>query len=252
MKIFTDINEWLNYRPTLANRSIGLVPTMGNLHRGHQSLVHRSVCENDCTVASIFVNPTQFNQQEDFTQYPRTVEADLDLLQQSGVDYCLIPNAQDIYHQGYDFSVHESNLSLSLEGAHRPGHFDGVMTVVIKLFNLILPQKAYFGEKDYQQYLLIKSMVADFFMNIDIIACPTIREASGLAYSSRNNRLTLVERQQAEKFAACFLQKMDCASLLEALANLPIAVDYLMDVANRRYIAVRIGTIRLIDNYSLA
>lgn len=253
MQIFHNLDEWQAIRKTLpAEISLGFVPTMGNLHAGHASLFARSRQENDCTLASIFVNPTQFNRSNDFSAYPRTLSADLDLLEQLGVDYCLLPTEDTIYADGYRFQLKETKLCQLMEGKHRPGHFTGVLTVVMKLLNLARPTSAYFGEKDYQQYLLIREMTAAFFMKVEIKACPTIREASGLAFSSRNNRLTARQRLEAEKFARLFHQKKACDSVLVDLRKEGIEVEYLEDYEGRRFAAVMIGDIRLIDNYALS
>ena len=184
MQIFHHLDEWRRVRHAMsADLSLGFVPTMGNLHRGHASLFEASQHENDCTIASIFINPTQFNRPEDFTHYPRTLDADLELLSNLGVNYCLLPNEQAMYTDGYHYQIEENHLGLLMEGKQRPGHFTGVLTVVMKLLNLAKPHRAYFGEKDYQQLQLIRGMVNNFFMDIDIKSCPTIREHSGLAFS---------------------------------------------------------------------
>lgn len=250
MQIFHNLDEWLMLRNSLARHlTLGFVPTMGNLHAGHLSLYQRSKEENDRSLASIFINPTQFNCPDDFTNYPRTLSADLELLEQAGVDYCLLPTKEALYADGYRYQVQESEFAGLMEGEHRPGHFTGVLTIVMKLFNLTKPQRAYFGEKDYQQYVLIRDMTTAFFMDIDVIACPTIREASGLAFSSRNNRLTADQRLLADKFAGIFHQKKSCEALKEELHNLGIEVSYLEDYKRRRFTAVQIGDVRLIDNY---
>jgi pantoate--beta-alanine ligase len=253
MQIFHKLDEWINHRNSLSSQlTLGFVPTMGNLHAGHASLFARSKKENDCTIASIFINPTQFNHSNDFSSYPRTLSEDLKLLEDQGVDYCLVPDGRAIYADGYRYQMQESILSQLMESKHRPGHFNGVLTVVMKLLNLVRPQRTYFGEKDYQQYLLIRDMVAAFFMNIEIKACPTIREASGLAYSSRNNRLSADQRLEAEKFAGIFHQEKSCELLIAELQKQAIKVEYLEDYQGRRFTAVMIGDIRLIDNYALA
>lgn len=249
MRIFHDMKEWRHLRQSLAPlASIGFVPTMGNLHQGHVSLLTQSVHENDCTVTSLFVNPTQFNNPADFKHYPRTLDDDLTKLKQAGVDYCLLPDETTLYADDYRYHVDEVKDSLILEGKHRPGHFKGVLTVVMKLLNLVKPHRAYFGEKDYQQYQLIKGMVDAFFMDIDIIPCPTIRETSGLACSSRNTRLTEKERQLADDYARIFHQSKPCEALIAELEQKGIEVDYLEEHDGRRFIAVNIGNIRLIDN----
>ncbi|MDP3706439.1 MAG: pantoate--beta-alanine ligase [Legionellaceae bacterium] len=252
MQIYYNIEEWQLMRQNMPSHlSIGFVPTMGNLHVGHASLLAASRRENDVTVSSVFVNRAQFNRPDDFNKYPRTMDADLLQLEQNGVDYCLIPNEQDIYHDDYRYQIQETTRSKLLEGEFRPGHFTGVLTIVMKLFNLVKPHRSYFGEKDYQQYQLIRDMAASFFMGIDVKACPTIRESSGLAYSSRNSRLSAEERQLADKFAFAFHQLPSCGEIKNKLTELGIGVEYIEDFNNRRYAAVNIGDIRLIDNFSI-
>lgn len=249
MKIFEDIESWIRYRETIhPEKSIGFAPTMGNLHPGHASLFHASNRDNDLTISSLFVNPAQFNNPDDFRLYPRTLEADLQLMEEAQVDYCLLPSREALYPDDYHYQVHEKMMSQDLEGACRPGHFTGVLTVVMKLLNLARPARAYFGEKDYQQYALIKGMAKAFFLPIDIQMCPTIREASGLAYSSRNNRLSVDGRQQAEQFARIFHQNKPCEILKAELLAQDIAVEYLEIRDNRKYVAVHIDGVRLIDN----
>src|SRR5262249_39761740 len=159
-------------------------PTMGHLHVGHLSLCHRAKIENDVTVVSIFINPTQFNEANDFKSYPRTLEQDKTLLMEADIDYVFVPETEAIYRDNYEMVVSESLLSTCLEGEFRPGHFNGMLTVVLKLLNLIHPTRAYFGEKDYQQLLLIKKMVEAFFLPIEIIGCPILRDTDGVAFSS--------------------------------------------------------------------
>src|SRR5580765_2715760 len=151
MNIVTEINQWQSLRKKLANKTIGFVPTMGNLHAGHISLCQRSKAENEITVVSIFVNPTQFNQPEDFAHYPRTLAEDQAMLSAEQIDFLLLPNNQALYPDNYEIQITETELSKKLEGEFRPGHFSGVLTVVAKLFNLVQATRAYFGEKDYQQ-----------------------------------------------------------------------------------------------------
>jgi pantoate--beta-alanine ligase len=252
MHVFNTIESWRQFRATLSPMtSLGFAPTMGNLHAGHQSLFVKSKQENDYTASSLFVNPTQFNRPDDFTHYPRTLDEDMELMSAAGVDFCLLPNEQDMYGDCYKYQINEQELCTIMEGTHRPGHFNGVLTVVMKLLQLIKPSKAYFGEKDYQQYLLIKGMVDAFFMDIDIIPCPTIREPSGLAYSSRNNRLSKEQKILAEQFAQIFHNKQACVMIRETLTKKGIGVEYIEEYQNRRFAAVMIGDIRLIDNYSL-
>lgn len=191
---------------------IGFVPTMGALHEGHAALVERSWKENDITVCSIYVNPTQFNNQNDFLRYPKTIEADTALLQQAGCDFLLAPSDIDMYPNGtprtqFNFGTIENVM----EGAFRPGHFTGVGIVVSKLLNIVQPHRAYFGLKDLQQYLIVRQLISDLSVHTEIIGCQTIREADGLAMSSRNRRLTTEQRE-----VAICLQK----ALLAAQENL--------------------------------
>lgn len=251
MQVFTDLSLWQSTRQAITSTSpIGFVPTMGNLHQGHAALFEKSLVDNELTVASIFVNPTQFNQEEDFKQYPNTLEEDLKLLTELGVHYCIVPTQQTMYPDDYRYQIDETKISKTLEGESRDGHFKGVLTVVMKLLNLVSPQRAYFGEKDFQQYQLIKEMVRAFFLSIDIIACPTTREPSGLAYSSRNSRLSHEEKKIAEQFAKIFHQPLAIDEIKNKLQKLGIEIDYVTEKNQRRYAAITIGNTRLIDNYA--
>ena len=178
-------------------RLVGFVPTMGALHQGHMSLIHRMVAECDVGVVSIFVNPTQFGPGEDFERYPRTLEADLKLCEEAGVDLVYAPTVDQVYPEPFLTSVHVSGLTEDLEGAHRPGHFDGVCLVVAKLFALIRPHRAYFGEKDYQQLLIVRQLARNLDLGVEVVACPLIRDDDGLAASSRNRYLSPEERERA-------------------------------------------------------
>lgn len=252
MKIITELSAWQAFRKTIApHLSIGFVPTMGNLHPGHLSLCTRSLAENNLTVVSIFINPTQFNHPDDFKYYPKTQEADLASLKALGVAVCLLPTETALYPDAYRYQLTETETTLTLEGKHRPGHFTGVLTIVMKLLQWVRPTNVYMGEKDYQQYTLIRDMVSAFFMEMNIIACPTVREPSGLAYSSRNQRLSVPERQLAETFARCFRQAKPLEDIQRDLIQAGIHIDYLEMKDNRRYAAVQIGAVRLIDNYTL-
>jgi pantoate--beta-alanine ligase len=180
-----------------AGKRIGLVPTMGALHEGHLSLVQASKAECDCTVVSIYVNPTQFGPNEDFSKYPRTLEADLSLLGDCGTDFVFTPDNDEMYPPGCATWVEVGAVAAPLEGACRPGHFRGVATVVLKLFNMVQPDVAYFGQKDFQQTAVIRRMVADLSVPVTIRICPTVREPDGLAMSSRNRFLSPAARQRA-------------------------------------------------------
>jgi pantoate--beta-alanine ligase len=196
MKTVVELNNLRTSRKQLAE-SVGLVPTMGFLHEGHLSLVKRARQESESVVVSIFVNPTQFSPDEDLQTYPRDIPRDLDLLKSAGVDLVWLPTAEIMYPTHFQTWVSVAKLTQTLEGARRPGHFQGVTTVVAKLFNAITPQKAYFGQKDAQQAIVIQQMARDLNFPIEIKICPTIREADGLAMSSRNSYLNPDERQAA-------------------------------------------------------
>ena len=199
MNIITSISEMKRLVSEIRNdgKTIGFVPTMGFLHAGHLSLVDRSVSENDYTILSIFVNPTQFGPGEDLDRYPRDFNRDCSLSETAGVDVLFAPEVSAMYPSDYATFVDVTQISSVLCGAKREGHFKGVATVVNKLFHICLPDRAYFGQKDYQQIQVIRRMTEDLNMNIDIIACPIIRETDGLAMSSRNTYLTAYERSQA-------------------------------------------------------
>jgi pantoate--beta-alanine ligase len=231
--------------------SVGFVPTMGALHAGHEELLKRAKKENEWVVLSIFVNPTQFNDANDLAKYPKTWEQDLAMAQRNGVAAIFYPKYADMYPDSYRYKVSENEYSNLLDGAHRPGHFDGVLSVVNKLFNIVAPDRAYFGEKDFQQMTLIKGMVESLFMNLEIVPVPTVREADGLAMSSRNTRLTADQRKLAP---AIYKEIMQSKSADEASANLAsqgFIVDYVTDIGTRRYVAAKLGEVRLIDNVEI-
>lgn len=254
--------------------TVGFVPTMGYLHDGHLELVRRARAENSVVVVSIFVNPTQFGPAEDFERYPRDIPRDLALLEREGADIVFIPSAEEIYPAGFSTWVVVEKVTERLEGKSRPGHFRGVATVVNKLFNIVEPTRAYFGQKDAQQVVVIKRMVSDLNMNVEIVVVPTVRESDGLAMSSRNVYLNPQERQAATVlFRALTLAgrlfgkgERDAEALRSAMVSLikeePLAeVDY-VSIAHPETLeelstiegpalvslAVRIGKTRLIDN----
>jgi len=187
----------------MQGRSIGFVPTMGALHEGHLTLVRAARAENDILAASIFINPLQFGPEEDFERYPRDIEGDTEKLRASGADMLFLPDTGSIYPEGFSTSVEVKGLSEKLCGAFRPGHFAGVATVVTKLLNLAGPTRAYFGQKDYAQCLIIKRLVRDLNMDVEIVMCPTVREPDGLAMSSRNQYLNPEERKAAGAIFKC-------------------------------------------------
>ncbi|HET6503035.1 MAG TPA: pantoate--beta-alanine ligase [Amycolatopsis sp.] len=251
-------------------RKVALVPTMGALHAGHRELLRRAKrLPNTVVAASIFVNPLQFGQGEDFEAYPRPLETDLDKLTTAGAEIAFVPKAGDLYAADRAVTVHPGPLGDELEGATRPGHFAGVLTVVLKLFNIVRPDYAFFGEKDYQQLVLIRRMVRDLNVPVRVIGVPTVREADGLALSSRNVYLSEAERSDATVLSAALTAGAHAgprgaaavlAAARETLAARPaVEVDYLelrgtdlgpapVDGEARLLIAARVGSTRLIDN----
>lgn len=251
MNIVSDIKAWKSYRKTLMGNAIGFVPTMGNLHEGHLNLVRRSKNENDFTIVSIFINPTQFNQSSDFENYPKTMEDDIQLLNSVGADCLFMPDKQSMYTDNYTMRLTETEISSTLEGEHRPGHFDGMLTVVLKLLNLTQPTRAYFGEKDFQQLLLVKKMVDALFIPTEIIGCPTVRAEDGLALSSRNSRLNQVHRTMASTFHEILSSDKSLDVITQQLTQSGFQVDYISEKWGRRLGAVWLGETRLIDNIQL-
>lgn len=255
MQLFNEMDLWRQHRRTLSG-TLGFVPTMGALHAGHASLLQRSVAENDFTVLSIYVNPTQFNDPKDLANYPDTLQEDLELAIELGVDFVILPKYEELYADNYRYQISESQFSLELCGMNRPGHFTGVLTVVMKLLNLVSADRAYFGKKDYQQYLLVKDMAQAFFMDVEIVGCTTVRESDGLAMSSRNKLLDVTGRALAARFN-CALRVDGCDREVEAaLQKMGFQVDYVVSHAGRRFGAVVLQCgereVRLIDNVGLA
>jgi pantoate--beta-alanine ligase len=256
-----------------AGRIIGLVPTMGALHAGHVSLVDAASRECGLTVVTIFVNPMQFGPNEDYARYPRTLEADLTLLAGHGVDVVFAPTTESMLSPGHVTYVDVGDVANCWEGKHRPGHFRGVATVVLKLFHLVQPDRAYFGRKDYQQSLIVRRMVEDLDLPIHVEVCPTVREADGLALSSRNRYLSPDERRRAVfiskslRLAKQLVEQgtTDTRAIIERMQEMLHAADLTIDyialadpetlesvaMVNRptvAAVAARLGTTRLIDN----
>lgn len=231
--------------------SIGFVPTMGGLHQGHLELVKRALDENELVVVSIFLNRTQFNKQEDLDKYPAVFAEDLRALESLGVDAVFAPSYEAMYPDDYRFKISESELSGELEGEHRPGHFDGVMTVVMKLLMIVDATRAYFGEKDWQQLQLVKGLVTSFFLPVEIVSCPTVREASGLAMSSRNRRLSPEGLEKAARFNQILDTAEDEAEARLDLSKAGFELEYVTDREGRRLAAVVLEGVRLIDNVEL-
>jgi|SRR5579871_665828 len=248
MHVSKTVAEWLARRRELGGRSIGFVPTMGALHRGHASLVERCRRENEIAAVSIFVNPTQFNDSRDLQRYPRTMEQDLALLEKLGADDVFAPGVAELYPQGYRFHMEEDGMAQIMEGRYRPGFFSGVMTVVLKLLNLARADRAYFGEKDYQQLKLITEMTRHFFIPTEIVACATVREPSGLAESSRNTLLSTAARQKAAAIYRALSTAPDCEHASACLKSQGFTIDYVEEHWGRRFAAAHLEGVRLIDN----
>ena len=255
-------------------KTVGLVPTMGALHAGHASLVKRCVAENDAAVVSVFVNPTQFNDKNDLAKYPRTLEADCSLLEQCGAAFAFAPSVEEMYPEPDTRQFSYAPLDTVMEGKFRPGHFNGVCQIVSKLFEAVKPDRAYFGEKDFQQLAIIREMVRQLKFPLEIVGCPIVREEDGLALSSRNARLSAAERQQALKISQTLFASRDFAKThtvaetqkfvedaIEAAPGLRLEYFELVDgntlqkIANwedTQYavgcITVFCGEVRLIDN----
>ncbi|MBZ4644894.1 MAG: pantoate--beta-alanine ligase [Petroclostridium sp.] len=276
MQIFNHIAEIKTYlrKEQKNGKIIGFVPTMGYLHEGHLSLIRRAANENDMAVVSIFVNPTQFGPAEDFERYPRDLQRDVNLAQQAGANVIFAPDVAEMYPQGYKTYVEVQEITNTLCGASRPGHFRGVTTIVTKLFNIVRPDRAYFGQKDAQQAIVIQQMTKDLDMDVEIMVCPIVREKDGLAMSSRNVYLNPQEREQAvvlsESLALAkklIIQgERDAfkikAAIVDKITQKPLAkIDYVSivdaqtlkdihHITNRVLIAlaVKFGATRLIDN----
>jgi pantoate--beta-alanine ligase len=275
MKVIRTIGEMRQARRQIQG-TVGFVPTMGYLHEGHISLVKQAKNENDISVVSIYVNPTQFGPKEDFKKYPRDTERDLAMLEPT-TDFVFMPYDTDMYPEGYNTWVDVLGITEVLEGASRPGHFRGVGTVVTKLFNIVQPARAYFGQKDAQQVAMIKKMVDELNMDLEVVVCPTVRERDGLAMSSRNTYLDPEERragvvlykslmlakelwQNGEKDAEAILKRMTALISTEPLADIvyiSIADGKTLQEIKRVKapalvsMAVKFGKTRLIDNITL-
>jgi pantoate--beta-alanine ligase len=273
VKVLKTVNEMKQLRLKLPEL-VGFVPTMGYLHEGHLALVKRARAENPSVVVSIFVNPTQFGPGEDFAKYPRDPQRDLTMLEKEGTDVVFMPTADEMYPPNFNSWVEVGKIAERLEGASRPGHFKGVATVVARLFDIVQPDKAYFGQKDAQQLMVIRQMVSDLNLSLEIVAVPTVREGDGLAMSSRNTYLNPEERKQAVVLyqALTLAQKLysdgekDAKTIRQQMTELiqkqPRAkIDYIsiadaetldeLDTVRSPALvsmAVRIGRTRLIDN----
>lgn len=281
MKLFTTIKEvqaYLNSKKA-QGQTVGFVPTMGALHEGHLALLKRSKTENDLTVCSIFVNPTQFNNTEDLKNYPRSLQQDAKLLKETGCDVLFSPEESEMYPEGETtiMDVDFGMLDKVMEGKYRPGHFRGVAVVVKKLFDIVLPDQAYFGKKDFQQLAVIRHMVNSLHLPASIVGCETVREADGLAMSSRNMRLTIAERELAPKIYQVMMSVKEKSGKVpvrvlkkwavdEIQKNKGLRVEY-FEIGDKEslqplenwdhkeramaFTAVFLGDVRLIDNIEL-
>ncbi|MBO6656335.1 MAG: pantoate--beta-alanine ligase [Pseudomonadales bacterium] len=251
MKLLKSIADLKAFRDTQEG-SVGFVPTMGALHDGHLSLVYASNMEADTTIVSIYVNPTQFNNANDLDNYPDTLAKDLTKLEAAGVAAVYLPDYTQMYPDDFSYELNEKSFSNELCGELRPGHFTGVLTVVMKLLNLVQPDKAFFGEKDYQQLELIRGMVEAFFIDVEIVGCSIVRENDGLAMSSRNLNLSQCDRKRSPKFHRILGLGGSDESIAMALKSAGFDVEYVRTKSGRRFGAVRMGTVanpvRLIDN----
>ncbi len=253
-EVIRKISSWRKIRNSISNENdIGLVMTMGNLHAGHSSLLKRSVQENDITVLTIFVNPAQFNDKNDLKNYPRTEDADIALAKSVGVDFILLFNVDELYPDNYMYKIDvSSDISKIMEGDRRPGHFNGMLTIVVKMHCLVLPDRSYFGEKDYQQYVLVRDALEAFLIQTKVIPCEIVRSNTKLALSSRNNRLSEKGLAHADVFpkilANANLSDKQAAEILEQKG---FKVDYINSFDGRRFGAVFLENIRLIDNIKL-
>lgn len=281
MLIFKTVVELQQFLLSCANKTIGFVPTMGALHQGHLSLMAKAIEENDLMVCSIFVNPTQFNNKEDLEKYPRHTDKDLALIQNAFADdaklVIFLPDVTEIYPNKIEKSYDFGNLSLVMEAQHRPGHFDGVGMVLERFFDIVQPTKAYFGEKDFQQLAVVRNLVKQLKLPVQIIGCPIVREANGLAMSSRNERLTTEQKEQAANiYKLLQITKQQAKTLTveevknnftNVIKNIPaLQLEYL-EIADGNtltsienweettycvaFVAVFVGNVRLIDNVTL-
>lgn len=234
-------------------KKVGLVPTMGALHAGHASLVKRSVNENEVTVVSVFVNPTQFNDKNDLVKYPRTLDADCKLLEACGATYAFAPSVEEMYPEPDTRQFSYAPLDTVMEGAFRPGHFNGVCQIVSKLFEAVKPHRAYFGEKDFQQLAIIREMVRQMQFDLEIVGCPIVREEDGLALSSRNARLSAEERENALKISQTLFKSRTFAATHTVSETLKFVEDAIAAVPglHLEYFEIVDGnTLQKVDNWN--
>ena len=251
MKLLRTVDDLKKWRRKEAGSTVGFVPTMGALHEGHRCLIEASCAENSVTLVSIYVNQAQFNDQRDCENYPTPLKEDLRICEEEGVDAVFLPKKEDLYPDQYCYRVEEQEESLMLEGESRPGHFTGVLTVVMKLLLLAKADKAYFGEKDWQQFKLVNGMVKAFFLDTVIVPVPTVRESNGLAMSSRNERLSEAGRILAPELYRVISTAIDCDMARHELRALGFQVEYVDEKDGRRLAAAQVDGVRLIDNVAV-
>ena len=246
-------SQWVLSVLSAQGKKVGLVPTMGALHAGHASLVKRSVNENEVTVVSVFVNPTQFNDKNDLVKYPRTLDADCKLLEACGATYAFAPSVEEMYPEPDTRQFSYAPLDTVMEGAFRPGHFNGVCQIVSKLFEAVKPHRAYFGEKDFQQLAIIREMVRQMQFDLEIVGCPIVREEDGLALSSRNARLSAEERENALKISQTLFKSRTFAATHTVGETLKFVEDAIAAVLGLRleYFEIVDGnTLQKVDNWN--
>jgi pantoate--beta-alanine ligase len=252
MKIINSVDQFRLERARVNAGRSGFVPTLGALHAGHAALIERSVSECDFTVVSVYVNAAQFDSADDLALYPVTLEEDAEMARALGADIVFAPTYEQMYPDDFHYKVVETDFSRELCGEHRQGHFTGVLTVVMKLLNIVSPDRAYFGEKDYQQYRLIEAMSRAFFLDVEIVPCETVRESDGLALSSRNLNLDANARALAPLIYQAISSSASDQAVAEKLRQAGFDVDYVVTRFGRRFVAARIGEgrnqVRLIDN----
>ena len=254
MKIVHTIKDLQAELPALRaqGKKVGLVPTMGALHAGHASLVKRCVAENDAAVVSVFVNPTQFNDKNDLAKYPRTLDADCRLLEDCGAAFAFAPSVEEMYPQPDTREFSYAPLDTVMEGAFRPGHFNGVCQIVSKLFDAVQPDRAYFGEKDFQQLAIIREMVRQMDYKLEIVGCPIVREEDGLALSSRNKRLSARERENALNISQTLFKSRTFATqhtVAETIAFVIDSINQTPDLQVEYYEIVNGDTLQPVDSW---
>ncbi len=251
MKILKTIAEFNDYKKYISGDALGFIPTMGALHKGHASLFKTSVEQNEKSLVSIFINPKQFNDEKDFLTYPKTLDEDLALCSKYGIDSVFIPQKEEIFLNDESITLKDSSISSEFEGKMRPGHFDGVLLILLKLLNLVRADAIYMGEKDYQQALLTQKLCKTFFIPTQVKIVKTYRDSTGLPYSSRNTKLTPEGLEQAQTVAKMFHQSTNEAEFMRALKSsmhTKVDLDYYGELGEKILMAHKIEDVRILDN----